>query len=68
MPSFYRGVDPIIDHDRGTKPGVAGHSSVKPLLPPVMWTEKIDAAELKADNLAAGRTEDGMAAAPAGSR
>ena len=68
MPSFYRGVDPIIDHDRGTKPGVAGHSSVKPLLPPVMWTEKIDAAELKADNEAAGRTEDGIAALPAGSR
>ena len=68
MPSFYRGVDPIIDHDRGTKPGVAGHSSVKPLLPPVMWTEKVDAAELKADNEAAGRTVDGIAAVPAGSR
>ncbi|MEC9051506.1 MAG: putative nucleotide-diphospho-sugar transferase, partial [Actinomycetota bacterium] len=68
MPSFYRGVDPVIDHDRGTKPGVAGHSSVKPLLPPVMWTEKVDAAELKKDQEAAGRTFDTAAAVPAGSR
>ena len=68
MPSFYRGVDPVIDHDRGTKPGVAGHSSVKPLLPPVMWTEKVDAAELKKDQEAAGRTFDTAAAVPARSR
>ena len=66
MPSFYRGVDPVIDHDRGTKPGVAGHSSVKPLLPPVMWTEKVDAAELRKDQEASGRTFG--TAVPAGSR
>jgi len=61
MPAFYRGVDPVIDHDRGTKPGVAGHSSVKPLLPPVMWTEKVDPQELHAELEAAGRLPGGLA-------
>ena len=66
MPAFYRGVDPVIDHDRGTMPGVAGHSTVKPLLPPVMWTEKIDPKELNEELERAGRLPGG--AAPASSR
>ena len=41
--------------------GVAGHSSVKPLLPPVMWTEKVDPQELHAELEAAGRLPGGLA-------
>ena len=33
MPWFYRGVDPVIDHDHGASPGVAGHSEATPTLP-----------------------------------
>ena len=46
MPAYYRGIDPVIDHDRGTAPGVAGHSDVKPKLPPVIWEESVDPAEV----------------------
>jgi hypothetical protein len=46
MPSYYRGVDPVIDHDRGTQPGVSGHSSTKPLLPKVIWQEPVDKKEI----------------------
>ena len=45
MPAYYRGIDPVIDHDRGTSPGIIGHSMLKPLLPPVLWTEKVDEQE-----------------------
>ena len=46
MPSYYRGVDPVIDHDRGTQPGVSGHSSYKPLMPKVIWMEPVDKSEV----------------------
>jgi len=45
MPAYYRGVQAVIDHDHGTAPGVKGHSTVKPKLPPTMWTEPIDEDE-----------------------
>ena len=35
MPSYYRGVVPVIDHDHGNRPGLVKHSEVKPTLPPV---------------------------------
>jgi hypothetical protein len=35
MPSFYRGIVPVIDHDHGSAPGIAGHSEVKPRYPPI---------------------------------
>ena len=35
MPSFYRGVVPVIDHDHGSAPGLMNHSEAKPKLPPV---------------------------------
>ena len=45
MPAFYRGVSAIIDHDRSTPPGVQGHSTVKPKLPPTLWLEPLESAE-----------------------
>ena len=30
MPSYYRGVDPVIDHDHGSPPGLQKHSDKKP--------------------------------------
>ena len=41
MPAFYRGVDPVIDHDRSSPPGLNGHSTVKPVLPPTLWEELV---------------------------
>merc|ERR1740130_1732122 len=36
MPSFYRGVVPVIDHDHGSAPGInGGHSDQKPKYPPI---------------------------------
>jgi len=46
MPSYYRAVDPVIDHDRGTQPGVSGHSSTKPLMPKVVWMEPVEKTEI----------------------
>eukprot|EP00964_Phaeocystis_antarctica_P068613 scaffold41563_cov60-Phaeocystis_antarctica.AAC.1 len=46
MPAYYRGVSPVIDHDRGTAPGVAGHSTVKPIMPKVEWWEHVDQKEI----------------------
>ena len=45
MPAYYRGIDPVIDHDRGTAPGVSGHSMTSPLLPPVVWSERVNELE-----------------------
>ena len=42
MPSFYRGVDPVIDHDHGNPPGLLKHSEAKPQLPPVVEYEDIE--------------------------
>jgi hypothetical protein len=61
MPAYYRGVDPVIDHDHGTPPGQAGHSSVEPQLPPVTWTEPVDPAEVTRE---APLDELGMAVIP----
>jgi len=33
MPSFYRGVVPVIDHDHGSAPGLIKHSDQKPVYP-----------------------------------
>ena len=41
MPAFYRGVSPVIDHDRSSPPGLNGHSTVKPVLPPTLWEELV---------------------------
>ena len=50
MPSFYRGVRAVIDHDHGSAPGIDGHSRVKPKLPPTVWTEPVnEAAYMDAD-------------------
>ena len=50
MPAYYRGVSPVIDHDRGTAPGVAGHSTVKPVMPKVEWWEHVDKEEIAREN------------------
>ena len=50
MPAYYRGVSPVIDHDRGTAPGVAGHSTVKPVMPKVEWWEHVDPQEIAREN------------------
>jgi hypothetical protein len=42
MPAYYRGVDPVIDHDHGNMPGLAGHSEAKPELPPMDHMEPSD--------------------------
>ena len=42
MPSYYRGVDPVIDHDHGNPPGLLKHSEAKPQLPPVVEYEDIE--------------------------
>ena len=44
MPVFYRGVDPVIDHDHGSPPGLIKHSPTKPILPPIE-TEQEESAE-----------------------
>ena len=44
MPSYYRGVKAVIDHDHGSVPGIDGHSRVKPKLPPTVWTEPVNEA------------------------
>ena len=41
MPSYYRGVDPVIDHDHGNPPGLDGHSVVHPVLPPIEEWEMV---------------------------
>ena len=35
MPSFYRGVVPVIEHDHGSAPGLIKHSEAKPQYPPI---------------------------------
>ena len=42
MPSYYRGVVPVIDHDHGNMPGLLKHSTRKPDLPPVMRFDASD--------------------------
>ena len=44
MPVFYRGVDPVIDHDHGSPPGLIKHSPTQPILPPIE-TEQQESAE-----------------------
>jgi hypothetical protein len=39
MPSFYRGVVAVIDHDHGSAPGLLKHSESKPVYPPVLDME-----------------------------
>merc|ERR1719345_255936 len=41
-PSYYRGVDCVIDHDHGNPPGLLKHSEVKPVLPPVSEIEVVE--------------------------
>ena len=42
LPAVYRGVDPVIDHDHGNRPGLVKHSAVKPTMPPVEFWELAD--------------------------
>ena len=35
LPNYYKGIDPVIDHDKGNPDGVLGHSTKLPQLPPV---------------------------------
>merc|ERR1712127_918252 len=42
VPSYYKGVDPVIDHDHGNPPGLLKHSEAKPQLPPVVEYEDIE--------------------------
>ena len=39
MPSFYRGIVPVIDHDHGSAPGLIKHSEAKPVHPPIAYME-----------------------------
>ena len=76
MPSFYRGVHAVIDHDHGSAPGIDGHSRVKPKLPPTVWTEPVNedaymdaeaiaaAAAAAADPYAVGADDPNAAPAP----
>lgn len=41
MPSYYRGIEPVIDHDHGNPPGLLKHSEAKPQLPPVVDYEDV---------------------------
>ena len=42
MPSYYRGVMPVIEHDHGNMPGLLKHSTRKPRLPPVLKMDVSD--------------------------
>ena len=39
MPSFYRGIVPVIDHDHGSAPGLIKHSEAQPVHPPIAYME-----------------------------
>jgi hypothetical protein len=45
VPSYYKGVDPVIDHDHGNPPGLLKHSEAKPVLPPISDWENISTSE-----------------------
>jgi hypothetical protein len=45
MPSFYRGVVPVIDHDHGSAPGLMNHSEAKPKMPPVKYMQLRNATD-----------------------
>ena len=42
LPNYYKGVDPVIDHDKGNRDGVLGHSTKLPQLPPVAFNFSLD--------------------------
>ena len=42
MPAYSRGISPVIDHDRGSAPGLLKHSARKPHLPPIAYWEPCD--------------------------
>merc|ERR1711865_1173959 len=42
---YYKGVDPVIDHDHGNPPGLLKHSEAKPQLPPISDWENITTSE-----------------------
>ena len=42
LPNFYKGIDPVIDHDKGNRDGVLGHSTKLPQLPPVAFNYSLD--------------------------
>jgi hypothetical protein len=41
FPSYYRGVEAVIDHDHGNPPGLDGHSVIHPVLPPIEEWEMV---------------------------
>ena len=45
VPAFYRGVDPVIDHDHGSAPGLIEHSPTKPKMPPVETEQEANARQ-----------------------
>ena len=42
MPSYHRGIVPVIDHDHGSAPGLEKHSTTKPQLPPIEKMQLVD--------------------------
>merc|ERR1712127_933165 len=48
VPSYYKGVDPVIDHDHGNPPGLLKHSEAKPV-------HRVVRAELRDAELPAGQ-------------
>ena len=42
LPNYYKGVDPVLDHDKGNRDGVLGHSTKLPQLPPVAFNFSLD--------------------------
>merc|ERR1712205_224225 len=41
FPSYYRGVEAVIDHDHGNPPGLDSHSVIHPVLPPIEEWEMV---------------------------
>jgi hypothetical protein len=46
MPSYYRGIIPVIDHDHGSAPGLLGHGEAKPDYPPLQDMELCDPEDI----------------------
>jgi len=58
LPLYYRGVDPVIDHDRGNNAGILGHSFAEPQLPPTRCS--FDESSIEAAEMALGSNEEAM--------
>ena len=58
LPLYYRGVDPVIDHDRGNNAGILGHSFAEPQLPPTRCS--FDESSIEAAESALGSNEEAI--------